>query len=352
MFNLIASIVSSNSTLDENGTVKLSKVEATKVSKICDDIETLISNAKPSLSQVLLSLNIYRKTGSSEVITDLHRIRHGLSYTETKFMEYKWAEWSESQSKLVPNNIDEDSIATLVADNIDWKNKTFKGEETHDTNSILIQENTLLKDTERKGIVLQPDYDFDRKTHHSYKSVTTTLDTINFVRGKCKLIEKNEIHGTTEYEKSSIENFAWGLTRYAASDRGSQIVPSWTGFQKLIYTNKNTKVLVGYLTTIIAPPTEMRVILSVTIWSLDVMTELNLKNIILEVDQAVYTKILDAMFRMELDGSMIFDKIILRMGGFHIVICKLKTIFSRFKDSGIIYTFMCLFIYFLITVCI
>ena len=57
-FNLIVSIVSPNSTLDKNGTVKLSQVKATKVSKICDDIETLIPNAKPSLSQVLLSLNM------------------------------------------------------------------------------------------------------------------------------------------------------------------------------------------------------------------------------------------------------------------------------------------------------
>ena len=51
------------------------------------------------------------------------------------------------------------------------------------------------------------------------------------------------------------------------------------------------------------------------------MTELNMKNIILEVNQAIYPKILDAMFRMELYGSIIFDKIIPRMGGFHIVIC-------------------------------
>ena len=65
------SIVSPNSILDENGTVKLSKVKANKVSKICDDFDTLIPNAKPSLSQALLSLNKYRKTGSSEVITDL-----------------------------------------------------------------------------------------------------------------------------------------------------------------------------------------------------------------------------------------------------------------------------------------
>ena len=102
--------------------------------------------------------------------------------------------------------------------------------------------------------------------------------------------------------------------------------------------NKNTKVSVGYLTPIAAPLTEMKVIFSV-------MTELNLKYIILEVDQAIYTKRLHAMFRMELDGSMIFDKIIPRMGGFHIVICMLKKIFSRLKDSVIIYSFMCLFFF-------
>ena len=58
LFNLIASIVSPNSALDKNGTIKLFKVKATKVCKICDDIETLIPNAKPFLTQVLLPLNI------------------------------------------------------------------------------------------------------------------------------------------------------------------------------------------------------------------------------------------------------------------------------------------------------
>ena len=141
---------------------------------------------------MLLSINTYRKTGSSEVTTDLHRIGHGWSYTETKFMEEKWAKWSENQSKLVSNNIDEDSIVMLVADYIDWKNQIFQGEETHNTNFILIKENTLFKNTERKGFVLQPDHDFDRKAHHSYKGTYTTLDTINFVRGKCKLLEKKK----------------------------------------------------------------------------------------------------------------------------------------------------------------
>ena len=32
----------------------------------------------------------------------------------------------------------------------------------------------------------------ERPSHHSYKTATTTLDAINFVRGKCKLLEKKK----------------------------------------------------------------------------------------------------------------------------------------------------------------
>ena len=58
MINLTASIVSPNTTLDGNGTAKLSKIKATKVSKICDDIETLKPNRKCkiiSLASVIIT---------------------------------------------------------------------------------------------------------------------------------------------------------------------------------------------------------------------------------------------------------------------------------------------------------
>ena len=90
---MIALIVSPNSPFNIDGSVKLYKGKATKVTKICSDIESLIPNTTPSLSQVLLSFSTYRKTGSSTVIDDLHKFSHGISYTETKFIEDKWAEW-------------------------------------------------------------------------------------------------------------------------------------------------------------------------------------------------------------------------------------------------------------------
>ena len=66
--------------------------------KICSDIKSLIPNTTPPLSQVLLSLSTYRKTSSSAVIDDMHKVGHGISHTETKFIEDKWAEWSKQQS--------------------------------------------------------------------------------------------------------------------------------------------------------------------------------------------------------------------------------------------------------------
>ena len=71
LYNLIAWIVNPNSSCDDDGFVKLSKVKTIKVKKICDDIESLVPNSIPSLSQVLLSLNVYRKTGLSNLVDDL-----------------------------------------------------------------------------------------------------------------------------------------------------------------------------------------------------------------------------------------------------------------------------------------
>ena len=62
---------------------------------------------------------------------------------------------------------------------------------------------------------------------------------------------------------------------------------------------------VGYLPPIRATPTEMRVIYAAINRSLDIMDELGNKFIFMEVDQAIYHKVLDAMFRMEKEGTAI-----------------------------------------------
>ena len=70
---------------------------------------------------------MYRKTGPSVIVHDLHKIGHGILYTGTKFIENNWGEWNDNTSSIVPANIKQGVVVTHVVDNIDWKNKNFKG---------------------------------------------------------------------------------------------------------------------------------------------------------------------------------------------------------------------------------
>ena len=105
LYNLIAWIVCPDVSYGKDGNVKLPLSKVPKVTKLSTDIESLVPNATPSLNQVLLSLSEYSKTGSSNVVTDLSRLGHGITYTDAKFIEDKWAEWVDRSSKLVPANI-------------------------------------------------------------------------------------------------------------------------------------------------------------------------------------------------------------------------------------------------------
>ena len=69
--NLTAWVVSPNSSLKGEGLIKLSNNKSTKVSKIYHNVEALVLTLNSSLSQVLLYLNRYHKTGSISVVNDL-----------------------------------------------------------------------------------------------------------------------------------------------------------------------------------------------------------------------------------------------------------------------------------------
>ena len=95
-------------------------------------------------------------------------------------MEGKWAEWSEQQSSLYPSNIEKGVITTLVFDNIDWKNKDHKGKETHNANSILIQE--IPNQCNLTRINLNPNHHFEISKHRSFKVFETNLEPVTFKR--------------------------------------------------------------------------------------------------------------------------------------------------------------------------
>ena len=107
--------------MGKDGFVNLSTNKAIKVRQICENIQSLVPFAQPTLGQVLLSLNMYSQTGSKHIVDDLHRLSHGISYTEILFVNDKWAEWAQNQSSIILSKIAKKKIVAHVFDNIDWQ---------------------------------------------------------------------------------------------------------------------------------------------------------------------------------------------------------------------------------------
>ena len=132
---------------------------------------------------------------------------------------------------------------------------------------------------------------------------------------------------------------AWVISRLTVSRHSEQSVLSWSRFQQLLAETPQ-KAAIGYLPPITAPPTEISVIYAFIDRAFKILTELNMEKMFMEADQAIYSKLLDAMLKMSVDGHDVFSKLIPRMGGFRIIMCMLKIIFSRFKDSRVIKLFV------------
>ena len=108
------------------------------------------------------------------------------------------------------------------------------------------------------------------------------------------------------------------------------------GFQEIATDTNVERAVNGYLPPIAESPTEMKVIYAEIERTEKIRVELGTEFIFIEADQAIYTKVLDAMFKMRNDGKDMFDRIIPRMGGFHITICMLRTIYCIYSKIGFV----------------
>ena len=107
-------------------------------------------------------------------------------------------------------------------------------------------------------------------------------------------------------------------------------------FNQILESEQNfSQANVGYLLPITVSPTQINVIYEF-INRTSIKKELGLCYIFLEGDQAIFAKVLDVMFKLKNENNKIFDKIIVRMDGFHIIICLLGTIYNCFKNTGLV----------------
>ena len=115
------------------------------------------------------------------------------------------------------------------------------------------------------------------------------------------------------------------------TDAEKQRIPSWTGFN--IQTRDSltvSKDVVGYMPTINAAATELTTVAEILNQSELVRKALQLEEIVVVLDQALYTKAAEIIWK----HTDKYSRIILRLGTFHIVCNLLAILGARFQDAG------------------
>ena len=111
------------------------------------------------------------------------------------------------------------------------------------------------------------------------------------------------------------------------------VIPAWSAFHSITSRKQSLcEVNVGYLPAITDRPTKYETVCQILKKSNEIMHELELNYIFLEVDQAIYHKVLDVMFQLP-DK---FQNVIIKMRGFHIVLCMMRSIYSRFRGFRLV----------------
>ena len=166
------------------------------------------------------------------------------------------------------------------------------------------------------------------------RTITQELQPINpYITGERVGPQSLKTGGVTKDEQAQSKlalkkNLLWLLSRN--TDCVNQKIPGWTGFNIQARNDEEiTKDIVGYLPTINAPATEMKTVNEILSKSDEIRKVLNLKEIVVIMDQALYAKAAEIKWQ----HPNTYSFIILRLGTFH-TICNLMSIIGkRFEDA-------------------
>ena len=111
-----------------------------------------------------------------------------------------------------------------------------------------------------------------------------------------------------------------------------EVLPGWTGFNTLIHRGAlPPPTNIGYLPVIDSSPTELGTVETILKRSTEIANKLELQEIVLVFDQAIYAKAQEIRWKNETYK----ERLTVRMGEFHTCMAFLSCIGKRFGDAGL-----------------
>jgi hypothetical protein len=237
---------------------------------------------------------------------------------------------SNNQS-FVTRDMVRNQPTVLVFDNQDYNEETKSGKgQTHIGAGIAVQRQQSQPDKR------EPEENISKRK----RSLTLKEERLpaHHIGKKQSL----DVHHLSEYistdiaEHSRQEEFprkldlAYALCKLQSEDNGDNM-PSWTGFNTLLHPDVPAMSTISYLPIIDNPITEWSTINEILRQSVKIADELELQQVVLVADEAVYAKIQQVRWKIDLYAT----RGIVHLGEFQAIMSYSSCIGKRFKNSGL-----------------
>ena len=120
------------------------------------------------------------------------------------------------------------------------------------------------------------------------------------------------------------------LTHRKRASEDEKYLPGWKGFNTNIYKEGRPISTIGYLPVIDSPVTDISTVNTLLKHSVSICNHLNLPEIVLVFDEAIYAKA--QMIRWS--NEEFKKRLVVRLGDFHTVMSFCSAIGKIFKDAG------------------
>lgn len=342
LFNLLGWILSDRTDV-VNGPINTTPFVEKRVLTIGQDLIYSVSKGRiKTPKHVSLPMTVKNLTGSAQMVNLLNNFGYGIAYSQLLEVETAIAEKQLDKCDngiCLPSNIQPNVFSVFCWDNNDIMEETLSGKgTTHCTNGIIIQRET--------GASHPASSAYSQQRSQRRRSLQVApIPVLPYVsRGRegpapNQLIIKDWLaYDAADYQGAVKMDFLWFLARQEMVDtfmpksNCKQLVPSWSAFNATLQEQDTpNKSVVGYLQVIDESPTKLSADYTLLKRSVNLACRLNLKDVVIIVDQPIYAKISEIIWKNPSE----FKHVVPCMGDFHTMCGFMSIIGKRFGEAGL-----------------
>ena len=155
-------------------------------------------------------------------------------------------------------------------------------------------------------------------------------------------IGTESFHTTTDAYRSSCRmDLTWAIGRMSPTklfditevtrEEADQLVPSWSGFNSMLFPSTTQPIVIGYCPMINGSSTELNTVYTVMKKAQNICSSLQQRDMVITFDLAIYAKAKQIQWKFPEE----FSDTVIRMGGFHIALNFLAVLGKKYQNSGL-----------------